>query len=93
MELITAIVIVSIIAFTIGLVVSRGLEMKRLVEDGVEADGIVVRQFKHHTRGSQSSSHFLRYRYRDSAGREHTHKSIWSSRRAQHSNPKRIKTP
>jgi len=75
MELITTIVVVSIIAFSIGLVVSRGLEMKRLVEDGVDIDGIVVRQFSHHTRGSQSSSHFLRYRYRDDKDREHAHKS------------------
>lgn len=75
MELLTAIVVVSIIAFAIGLVVSRGLEMKRLVEDGIDIDGIVVRQFSHHTRGSQSSSHFLRYRYRDARGGEYTHKS------------------
>lgn len=75
MELVTAIVVVSIIAFAVGLIVSRGLEMKRLVEDGTDIDGIVVRQFSHHTRGSQSSSHFLRYRYRDAKGREHAHKS------------------
>jgi len=68
-------VVLGIIALAIWLVISRGLDMKRLAEDGIDVDGVVLRQFKHNTKGSQSTSHFLRYLYCDSTGQAHEHKS------------------
>lgn len=71
-----AFIAIGIIAIVIWLVVTRGLQLKQLVEDGVDIDGVVVRQFKLNPKGgSQSTNHFLRYRYRDSAGQEHEYKS------------------
>jgi len=69
-------IVIAIIALVIWLVVTRGLQLKQLVEDGVDIDGKVVRQFKLNPKGgSQSTNHYLRYSYRDSAGREHEYKS------------------
>lgn len=71
-----ALTAVGIIAIIIWLVLTRGLQLKQLVEDGVDIDGMVVRQFKLNPKsGSQSTNYFLRYRYRDSAGEEHEYKS------------------
>lgn len=56
-------------------VVQRGLQLKQLVEDGVDVEGVVVRQFKGRPRGPQNTTdHFIRYKYRDSCGREHEFK-------------------
>jgi hypothetical protein len=64
-----------IIALAIWLVVTRGLQLKQLLEDGVEAKGTVLRQFKSVPRGPQSTTnYFLRYRYRDAQGGEHEYK-------------------
>lgn len=68
--------VIGIIALVIWLVITRGLQMKQLLDDGIDIDGKVVRQFKHNPKtGSLSTDHFLRYSYRDSAGREHEYKS------------------
>jgi hypothetical protein len=76
MEIIAiAIVVIGIIALVMWLLVTRGLQLKQLLEDGVDIDGVVVRQFKHNPKGPQSTDYFLRYRYRDSQGGEHEYKS------------------
>lgn len=76
MGLIFALIAAAIIAIILWLVLTRGLQLKQLVEDGVDIDGTVVRQFKLNPKGgSQSTNYFLRYRYRDSAGQEHEYKS------------------
>jgi hypothetical protein len=68
--------VLGIIALVIGLVVSRGLQMKQLLDDGIDIDGKVVSQFKHNPKtGSLSTDYFLRYSYRDNAGREYEYKS------------------
>ncbi len=68
--------VIGIISVVIWLVVTRGLQMKQLLEDGIDIDGKVVRQFRHNPKtGSLSTDHFLRYSYRDGAGREHEYKS------------------
>lgn len=68
--------VLGIIVLIIGLVATRGLQMKQLLEDGIDIEGKVVRQFKHNPKtGSLSTDYFLRYSYRDSAGREHEYKS------------------
>lgn len=65
-----------IIAIAIWLVLTRGLQLKQLLEDGVDGEGTVIRQFKHNPQsGSQSTNFFLRYRYRDDSGVEHQYKS------------------
>lgn len=65
-----------IIVTVVWLVLTRGLQLKQLVEDGVDTDGEVVRQFKLNPKGgSQSTNYFLRYRYLDSTGLEHQYKS------------------
>lgn len=71
-----ALVVIGIIALAIWLVVTRGLQMKRLLEDGVDIDGKVVRQFRNNPKkAALSTDYFLRYSYRDSAGQEHEYKS------------------
>lgn len=71
-----ALIAVAIIGIILWLVLTRGLQLKQLVEDGVDIDGVVVRQFKLNPKsGSQSTNYFLRYRYRDNTGREHEYKS------------------
>lgn len=69
-------IVITIIALIIGLVITRGLQMKQLLDDGIDIDGRVIRQFRHNPKkGSLSTDHFLRYSYRDSAGQEHEYKS------------------
>ena len=68
-------VIVAVIALIAWLGVTRGLQLKRLVEDGVDAEGTVIRQYRHNPKGSKSTDYFLRYRYRDAFGAEHEGKS------------------
>jgi Protein of unknown function (DUF3592) len=69
-------IVVGIIALMIWLAVTRGLQMKQLLEDGVDIDGTVLRQFKHNPKkASLSTDYFLRYSYRDSAGQEYEYKS------------------
>lgn len=76
MGLTFALIAAAIIASVIWLVITRGMQLKQLVEDGVDIDGVIVRQFKLNPKGgSQSTNYFLRYRYRDSAGQEHEYKS------------------
>lgn len=69
-------VLIAIAALVIWLVITRGLQMKQLLEDGIDIDGRVVRQFKHNPKtGSLSTNHFLRYSYSDRNGIEHEYKS------------------
>lgn len=70
-----AIVVLICIALVMWLVVTRGLQLKQLVEDGVDINGVVVRQFKHNPKGPASTNYYLRYRYSDSQDREHEYKS------------------
>jgi hypothetical protein len=69
-------IVIAIIALAAWLVINRGLQMKQLLDDGIDIDGRVLRQFKHNPKkASLSTDHFLRYSYRDSAGQEHEYKS------------------
>jgi hypothetical protein len=52
------------------LVLHRDRQLKQLVIDGVDVNGIVVRQ----SGGEHANPHYIRYRYRDGNGREHEHK-------------------
>jgi hypothetical protein len=71
-----ALITLGIIALVVWLVITRGLQLKQLVEDGIDGSGTIVRQFKHNPKsGSQSTNYFLRYRYRDRNGIEHEYKS------------------
>ena len=73
--IVIAVVILGSAALVVWLVISRGFELKRLLEDGVEGEGAIVRQFKSLPRGPQSTTnYFLRYRYRDGRGLEHEYK-------------------
>lgn len=72
---IITLIFIGIIALVIWLVVTRGLQLKQLVEDGVDIDGVVVRQFKRNPKGPASTNYYLRYRYSDSQGREHEYRS------------------
>jgi len=71
-----ALILIAIIALVIWLVITRGLQLKQLLEDGIDTEGKVLRQFKHNPKtGSLSTDHFLRYSYRDRNGIEHEYKS------------------
>lgn len=71
-----AFILIAIIALVIWLVITRGLQLKQLLEDGIDTEGKVLRQFKHNPKtGSLSTDHFLRYSCRDRNGIEHEYKS------------------
>jgi hypothetical protein len=55
----------------IWLVVHRELQLRQLVDDGVDVDGIVVRQ----SGGGHANPYYIRYRYRDGGGQEREHKT------------------
>lgn len=57
--IVTFIVVAGIIALVLWLAVTRGLQLKQLVEDGVDIDGVVVRQFKHNPKGIGISNHLF----------------------------------
>ena len=80
MEIIALVVLIVLITIglVVWLVVTRGLQLKQLVEDGLDINGVVVRQFKHNPKGPASTNYYLRYRYSDSQGREHEYKSTVS---------------
>ena len=76
MGIVITLAVLGIIALLIWLVVTRGLQMKQLLDDGIDSEGKVVRQFKHNPKtGSLSTDYFLRYSYRDRNGVEHEYKS------------------
>jgi hypothetical protein len=54
----------------IWLVVHRERQLKQLVRDGVDVEGIVVRQ----SGGGHANPYYIRYRYRDGRGQEREHK-------------------
>jgi hypothetical protein len=58
-------------------VVRRGLQMRQLVEDGIETRGRVVERFSHTSRTYQSQKR-LKYEYRDRHGELHEHVSLVS---------------
>jgi hypothetical protein len=55
----------------IWLVVHRERQLKRLVRDGVDVTGVVVRP----SGGHHASPYYIRYRYRDARGRAREHKA------------------
>jgi hypothetical protein len=55
----------------IWLVLHRERQLEQLVDDGVDAKGIVVRQ----SGGQHTDPCYLRYRYRDGRGQEREHKT------------------
>jgi hypothetical protein len=69
-------ILVAITILVVWLVITRGLQMKQLVEDGIDTDGKVIRQFKRNPKKANlSTDFFLRYSYRDRNGIEHEYKS------------------
>jgi hypothetical protein len=54
-------------------IVRRGLVMKQLLADGVDAEAKVISRQRFHRQGS--SRHYLRYEYRDAAGISHQQRS------------------
>jgi hypothetical protein len=62
-----------IVGFSAGiwLVVHREQQLKQLVRDGVDVQGIVVRQ----SGGGHANPYYIRYRYRDGRGQEREHKT------------------
>ncbi len=74
MEIVALVVLVGI-AWVMWLAMTRGLQLKQLIEDGVDINGVVVRQFKHNPKGPASTNYYLRYRYNDSQGGAHEYKS------------------
>jgi hypothetical protein len=54
----------------IWLVVHREQQLRQLVDDGVDVNGIVVRQ----SGGGHANPYYIRYRYRDGRGQEREHK-------------------
>ena len=55
----------------IWLVVHRELQLRQLVDDGVDVKGIVVRQ----SGGGHANPYYIRYRYLDGRGQEREHKT------------------
>ncbi len=53
----------------------RGLQLRLLVEDGVETEGRVVARIKH-TGSTYQAQKRLRYEYRDGHGERHEHVSL-----------------
>lgn len=69
-------IVIAFIVLVIWLIVSRGLQMKQLLDDGIDIDGKVIRQFKcNPKKASLSTDYFLRYSYRDRNGIEYEYKS------------------
>lgn len=58
------------VGFGIWLVARRELQLTQLVDDGVDGEGIVVRQ----SGGGHANPYYIRYRYRDGRGQDHEHK-------------------
>lgn len=54
----------------IWLVLHRERQLRLVIRDGVSVDGVVVRQ----SREGHANPYWIRYRYRDSKGRQHEHK-------------------
>lgn len=76
MGIAVTLIVIAIIALVIWLAVTRGLQLKQLLEDGMDTDGKVIRQFKRNPKkASLSTDFFLRYSYRDRNGIEHEYKS------------------
>ncbi|MCF7220201.1 DUF3592 domain-containing protein [Marilutibacter chinensis] len=59
----------------VAIVAWRAVQMRRLVEDGVEAEGRVIERISHATSARQSQKR-LRYEYRDHDGQRHEHLSL-----------------
>lgn len=72
--------VVAIVVGLVVLVVRRGLQLKQLVADGVNATGTVTQKIEHPTaRGTRRNDRRIAYEYRDAAGRTHRHISLVSS--------------
>lgn len=55
--------IIGFVAVGIWLVTQRGLELRRLCEDGADAEGTVIRRSRSRPRGPQKTTdHFTSYR-------------------------------
>ncbi len=76
--LILALVVpVLIVAGLIVVVIRRGLQMKQLCADGVEATGVVTKKIQYATaKGAARNDRWMAYEYRDAQGATHAHKSL-----------------
>ena len=66
--------LVVLIALIAGLLIRRSFQIKLLLEDGINIDGMVVKQWWRNRRGPAMTRYYLRYRYIDNYGNEHTRK-------------------
>jgi len=77
---VTVLVGALLVAFAVWRVARRGLELRRLVDDGVEVEGRVVEITRFVGKaGGTSASLYLRYEYVDSRGVTHRHRSLVST--------------
>lgn len=69
-----------LVAYAVYRVVRRGLELRRLVDDGVEVEGRVLEVTRFVGKaGGSTASIYLRYEYVDSRGGTHRHRSLVST--------------
>lgn len=68
--------LVVVIALIAGLMIRRGFQIQLLLKDGTHIDGRVVRQWRSTWRGPAKIRYYLRYRYVDHLGNEHSRKMM-----------------
>lgn len=74
---VTLLIGAALVALMVVQVARRGLVMKQLLADGVDAEAVVVSRQRFHRQGS--TRHYLRYEYRDAAGASHQHRPAVSA--------------
>jgi len=72
-----SLVVAALVALMVAQIVRRGLVMKQLLADGVDAEANVLARQRFHRQGS--TLHYLRYEYRDAAGTVYQHRSAVSA--------------
>jgi hypothetical protein len=70
----TLLALIALVALIAGLHIRRGFQIKLLLEDGINIDGVVTKQWRRERRGPAKARYYLRYRYSESHGNEHTRK-------------------
>ena len=75
----TVLLPIVIVVLLIRAVITRGLEFKRLREDGVETTGRVVAKVRTPGSGRSPSTRSVRYEYHDDMGRAHCHTSAMTN--------------
>lgn len=76
---IIAVIVLSIsctIAYLLWLKISRFLQIYKVAQDGIDANGRVIRQYKHWIKIPMTSGYYLHYSYLDRTGITHECKSM-----------------